>query len=752
MSDLELWYRHPAREWTEALPVGNGRLGAMVHGGVGREDVQLNEATLWSGGPYQPINPSAAPNLAEVRSLIFAGRYAEAQALANEGLMAQPLKQMSFQPAGNLFLEFNHEAVPGSYRRTLDLKTAIVSSGYQLLGAGLTDDAASFRRECFISAADDVLVFRVESSRAGALDFEINLDSPQAGEWLDGDAFGLDYRGRNFGKEGVEAALRFAIGLDLRLEGGFAERRGRRLLVRGADAAVVILDIATSFRRFDDVSGDPRDSIARRRQAVSRKDYATIRADHVLAHQKLFDRLDVELGSGRPDLPTDERVAQFHLGADPALAALYVQYGRYLMLSCSRPGTQPATLQGVWNKDTIPAWESKYTANINLQMNYWLADPANLGECFEPLIDLVEDLAISGAETARRHYDARGWVLHHNTDLWRATGPIDAAQWGLWPTGGAWLCVQLWDHIVFAGGPDDLVKRVLPSLAGAVRFALDVLQPLPNTNYLVTNPSLSPENPHPYGTTLCAGPAMDNQILRDLFDAYLAATAQLGVVDPMTGEARAARGRLPPDRIGGAGQLQEWLEDWDLEAPYRHHRHVSHLYGLYPSQQISLDTTPALAEAARTSLLIRGDEATGWGLGWRLNLWARLRDGNHAHEILARLIHPERTYPNLFDAHPPFQIDGNFGGAAGILEMLVQSSAEEIVLLPALPALWPSGKLKGVRARGGVTLDFEWQDGQLTALIAHTPNSYTGTIRVANDVLRTGLEAGTTTIIENKLR
>jgi alpha-L-fucosidase 2 len=355
---------------------------------------------------------------------------------------------------------------------------------------------------------------------------------------------------------------------------------------------------------------------------------------------------------------------------------------------------------------------------------------------------------MSGAETARRHYGARGWVLHHNTDLWRATGPIDGAQWGLWPTGGAWLCAQLWDHIGFAGRPGGLVDRFLPTLAGAVRFALDILQPLPGSHYLVTNPSLSPENVHPQGASICAGPTMDNQILRDLFDAYLAATAQLGIDDPMIGDARAAREHLPPDRIGRAGQLQEWLEDWDLDVPEIHHRHVSHLYGLYPSQQISRGKTPALAEAARKSLEIRGDEATGWGLGWRINLWARLGEGDHAHKVLALLLHPDRSYPNLFDAHPPFQIDGNFGGAAGLLEMLVQSSAEDIAVLPALPSAWPDGRLKGVRARGGVTLDLEWRAGRLTALTATAPEGYAGNIRLSDTVLQSGLAAGTTIILE----
>lgn len=718
----KLWYKRPATEWTDALPLGNGRLGAMTFGGVGREEFQLNESTLWSGGPYQPINSEALPNLAAVRDHLLAGRFAEAHDLAQDRLMAKPDLQMSYQPAGNLFLEFRHEANPGSYRRELDLQTGVAETKYDLLGTWVNEEVARFKRTSFVSAADDVLVVRVAAARSGDLSFELWLDSPQEGEIKDSDACGLSYRGHNFGKHGIAGQLRFGMDVQLRVDGGSVERRGRRLVVRDADSALILVDIATSFVRFDDVSGNPEARLAERRARLATRCFDTLLADHIAAHRLQYDRLDINLGAGRDDLPTDERIVNFAAGDDPALAALYVQYGRYLMIASSRPGTQPATLQGIWNKETRPPWGSKYTANINLQMNYWLPDPANLPEMMEPLLALVDDLAITGAKMAKAHYGAPGWVLHHNTDLWRATGPVDGALWGLWPTGGAWLMAHLWDHAQFEGRPDALVRRLYGPLKGAVEFALHTLVAIPGTDYLVTAPSISPENVHPHGVALCAGPTMDNQILRDLFSSFAEAAGQLGEDDALVAAALLAREKLPEHRIGRAGQLQEWMEDWDMDVPEIHHRHVSHLYGLYPSQQIGVEMTPELADAARRSLEIRGDEATGWGIGWRINLWARLRQGDHAHEVLQLLLSPARSYGNLFDAHPPFQIDGNFGGAAGVLEMLLQSSVDEIVLLPALPTHWRAGEVRGVRARGGVEVDFAWNDGAVTWLRLRGPD------------------------------
>lgn len=708
-----LWYTQPAINWTEALALGNGSLGAMVFGGIKRERLQLNEDTLWSGSPYANVNPKARAALPRVRELIFAGRYAEAEALADAEIQAIPMREMAFQDLGDLFIDLVdvNETSATDYRRTLDLDSAIAETRFNANGR-------SYRRETFISPVHGLLVVSIDAGGA-PISADISLASGLRVD-ISADGSGLiAMHGHNNEDRGIPGGLRFAALGRVRAQGGTVTAYGPVLQLRGATRIEFRLAAATSFVAPNDVSGDAESIASARLDAASTLSYEDLRRAHVTEHRRLFRRLSLELPTGsRATRPTDQRLKHAGNGEDPSLAALYLQFARYLLISSSRPGTQAANLQGIWNDSNQPPWQSKYTININTEMNYWPAQSADLPECFEPLVDLVEQLAVSGANTAREMYGARGWVAHHNTDLWRASGPIDHARTGLWPMGGAWLAVQLWDHWDYMRD-DAYLARIYPLLLGASQFFLDTLVRDPRSGFMVTNPSLSPENDHGHGSTLCAGPAMDSQILRDLFDRTVSAGMQLRRDRAILHEVSAMRARLPSDRIGKAGQLQEWQFDWDADAPDPHHRHVSHLYGLYPSQQIHPRTTPELARAARLSLDQRGDDATGWGLGWRLNLWARLGDAQRTHRILTHLLSPGRTYPNMFDAHPPFQIDGNFGGGAGILEMLVQSRGNRIDLLPALPDGWDEGRLSGVRVRGAMRIDLEWHGAKPSLLTLH---------------------------------
>ncbi|EKJ94790.1 hypothetical protein C241_15883 [Bradyrhizobium lupini HPC(L)] len=705
MTMNRLWYDTAASAWTEALPIGNGRLGAMVFGGAWDERIQINESTFYNGGPYQPINPDAKDHLPAVRQRILDGKYMEAERLAYDHVMARPDLQTSYQPIGDLKIAFQHDMTTINYRRELDLETGIAVTRYDC-------DGVHYHRQIFASAIADVIVCKVTVDKPGSLSLSLLLSSPQNGEAEDRRDHVLGYLGRNRKQNGIPGALRFAFRTQVVATGGFVDRGPESIRVREADSVIIFIDAGTSFRRYDDVSGDPEKTTEMRLARASTRAFEDLLEEHVEDHRRLFGRMAIDIGPDLSHVPTDKRVRDNVAKPDPQLAALYTQYGRYLAIASSRPGTQPSNLQGIWNEEILPPWNSKFTLNINTQMNYWLADPANLAETFIPLIEMVEDLAETGQEMARAHYGARGWVVHHNTDIWRASGPIDGPKWGLWPTGGAWLCAQLYDHYSFSGD-EAILRRIYPLMKGSAEFILDILVDLPGTSYRVTCPSLSPENRHPGGTSLCAGPAMDNQIIRDVFAAVISASEALAIDEALRAELVAARARLPEDKVGKVGQLQEWIEDWDVEAPEQGHRHVSHLYGLYPSHQIDLYETPALANAAKVALERRGDDATGWGIGWRINLWARLGEAERAAEVVQKLLSPEYTYPNLFDAHPPFQIDGNFGGAAGIIEMLVQSKPGEVRLLPALPKSWSEGYVRGVRLRGGVTLDMTWQDGQV---------------------------------------
>ncbi|MCK9793001.1 glycoside hydrolase family 95 protein [Isoptericola sp. 4D.3] len=733
---LRLWYDRPAAEWLEALAIGNGRLGAMVFGGVAAETLMLNEDSVWAGGPHDYADPRGAEALPEIRRLLAEERWVEAQRLADERFMGRPTEQMQYQPVGDLRLAF-----PGltedvaEYRRSLDLTTAVTTTTFVAGGVRHT-------REVFASHADQAIVVRLRTDAPGGVSFDASFSSLQETTTLAHDGRTLALEGRSGDAEGLEGLVRFVALARAVTEGGAVVCDESSLRVRGADAVTLLVTMGTSHRSYLDVGGDPLERAAPPLERASVSGFGVLRRTHVRDHQELFGRVDLDLGtSPSADLPTDARVAAFRAGGDPQLAALYYQFGRYLLISSSRTPGQPANLQGLWNAEMLPAWQSKYTLNINCEMNYWPAGPSNLAECWQPLFAMIEELAESGARTARTMWGARGWVAHHNTDLWRGSAPVDHAFYGVWPTGGAWLSLLFWEHYEYTGDLDTL-REYFPVMRGAVEFFLDTLVVDDATGYLVTSPSHSPELKHhdidDEGVSLCAGPTMDMQILRDLFTAFDQASEELGLDRETAAAAVSAREKLPPNQIGHLGQIQEWLIDWE-EAATETSRHVSHLWGVFPSDQITPRRTPELAAAADRSLELRGPAVTaGWSLAWKMNIRARLlqRDGVYKH--LTQLLSPGRTAPNLFDLHPPFQIDGNFGGTSAINEMLLQSHSGEVWLLPCLPDAWPEGRVRGLRTRGGFEITMSWADHRLQQARVRSLLGRTVRLRTAGPVRVTG--------------